>query len=382
MTSPVRIIRALVALLAMTFALAACGASTDRIGVASLAASSGGGGMTERVFLVTSRKPVNDRNMLFSGERSGALHYGAIDVSVPGKRKAGEIEFPGRKPDLSKQFAATAIALSDNEDLFAERLRQEVASWPAGRRTIFIYVHGYNTSFASGLFRTAQLAHDYDVAGVTLHYSWPSANNAAMYLYDRDSADFARTGLVRTLRVAAAAEPESIVLIAHSMGGSIAMEALRELSLAGAGNVVRSIEALVLASPDIDADLFQADLAALTARPGVIAVIASSRDRALQLSSGIRGGEVRVGTPADAERLRAQGVVVIDASNLKDSGDPSGHHAFANAPALMRLLRGSDLSIASLAGAGRATSAAEGIGREGGELTAIAKLKKKVLGED
>lgn len=381
MTSRFTMFRTLFALVAAALALAGCAASADRIGVASLAANETGG-MTERVYLVTTRKPVADRNELFSGERSPTLHFGEINVSVPNDRQAGAIEFPGRKPDLRKQFAATSIALTDSEADFAARLKQEVASWPAGRRTIFIYVHGYNTSFASGLFRSAQLAHDYDVAGVTMHYSWPSAHNAAMYLYDRDSADFARAGFVRMLRIAAAAEPESIVVIAHSMGAAIAMESLRELSLAGAGNILRTIEALVLASPDIDADLFQSELASLTVRPGVIAVVVSSRDRALQLSSGIRGGELRVGSPGDAERLRAQGVVVVDASNFKDGDDPSGHHAFANSPAMIRLLRGSDLSIASLASAGRATSGSEGVGREGGELSAIVKLKKKVLGEE
>lgn len=381
MMPTVRIIRALLVLAATALALAACAASTDRIGVAALTAD-GTSGMVERVYLVTSRKPVTDRNELFSGERSAALSFGEIGVSVPDRRKAGEIVFPSRKPDLSEEFAATSIALTRSEADFAARLKQEVASWPAGRRTIFIYVHGYNTSFASGLFRSAQLSHDYDVAGVTLHYSWPSAHNAAMYLYDRDSADFARAGFVKTLRLAATAEPESIVVIAHSMGAAIAMESMRELSLAGAGNILRTVEALVLASPDIDADLFQAQLASLTVRPGVIAVVVSSRDRALQLSSGIRGGELRVGSPGDAARLRAQGVVVVDASNFKDGDDPSGHHAFANSPAMIRLLRGSDLSIASLASAGRATSGSEGIGREGGELTAIAKLKKKVLGEE
>ena len=249
MTSRFTMFRTLFALVAAALALAGCAASADRIGVASLTANEIGG-MTERVYLVTTRKPVADRNELFSGERSSTLHFGEINVSVPNDRQAGAIEFPGRKPDLRKQFAATSIALTDSESDFAARLKQEVASWPVGRRTIFIYVHGYNTSFASGLFRSAQLAHDYDVAGVTMHYSWPSAHNAAMYLYDRDSADFARAGFVRMLRIAAAAEPESIVVIAHSMGGLVSRDYVKNL---GGSTKVDSL--ITMGTPHYGTDL-------------------------------------------------------------------------------------------------------------------------------
>jgi len=376
-----RPLRAAFALAAIVLVLAACGGSPDRIGVSAVGRSDVG--MIERVFVVTSRKPVEDRNVLFSGERSPALHFADVEVSVPDQRRPGEIAFPKRKPDLHRQFAAIKIGLTDDETLFTQRLKDELATYPEDQRTVFITVHGYNTSFAGGLFRQAQLAHDYGVSGVSLHYSWPSADNAALYLYDRDSADFARAGLVRMLRIAYAAEPTRIIIVAHSMGAALTMEALRDLSISGAGHIVRLVEALVLASPDIDADLFQSELASFQTRPGVIAVIVSKKDRALQLSSGIRGGETRVGLAADADRLRAQGVVVVDASKVKDGDDPTGHYAFSRSPELIRMLRGSGLSIESLAQAGRTTaSSGEGIGAEGGRLAAIVRLGKKVIGED
>ena len=372
-----RITRALIVL--ATIALAACGGNPDRIGVSSLAAD--GVGMVEKIMVVATRRPVADRNMLFSAERSAALHFAEIGVSVPDERAPGEVVFPKKKLDLKTQFAATSIGMTDDEAVFSRRVKEELAKWPEGQRKIFIYVHGYNTTFAAGLFRAAQLSHDYGMTGMTLHYSWPSAGSAAMYLYDRDSADFASAGLVRALRLAYDAEPESIVLIAHSMGAAMAMNALRDLSITGAGHIVRSIEAMILASPDIDADVFAGQVASLSARPGAIAVIVSRNDRALQLSSEIRGGEDRVGLAGDAERLRQQGVIVVDASQFRDGKDRSGHHAFANSPTMIRLLRGSGLSIASLADAGRATLAKEGIGHEGGKLSAIERLKRKVTGD-
>ena len=366
----------LAAALAMTAALSACGNSPDTMGITP--ANALNAAELERVFVVTSRTPSPDRNVLFSAVRSPALHFADITVSVPPKRQTGEIVFPRRKPDLSRQFAAASIAVTDDESLMAERLKAELAFWPEGRRTVFVYVHGYNTSFASGLFRHAQLSHDYGMQGVSLNYSWPSAGKTSLYLYDRDSADFARAGLVRTLRIAEAAGPDNIVLIAHSMGTLLTMEALRELSISGSGHILRRIEALVLASPDIDMDLFSTQLSSFTARPGVIVAIVSAKDRALQVSSGARGGQSRLGQAANREALEQLGVKVIDSTNFKDQEGSAGHHAFASSPTMIRMLANSGLGIGGLARSHSGSSADEGLGSEG--LSAIERLKRKITG--
>ena len=62
------------------------------------------------------------------------------------------------------------------------------------KRRALIFVHGFNNTFAEGLYRIAQLSHDLDLPRVTVHYSWPSAGQALGYVHDRDSALYARDG--------------------------------------------------------------------------------------------------------------------------------------------------------------------------------------------
>lgn len=370
---------ALLALLS-TAVLSGCGGAPARIGIEAVSAPPPGA--TERVFAVTSRQPVADRNVLFSGGRSDALHYADIEVSVPPERKTGTIAWPGRSPDLEKEFAATAITLTEDESAFVAGLRQALEARPAGRRTLFVYVHGYNNSFAWSLFRQAQMAHDYRFDGVSLQYSWPSAGRTALYLYDRDSVDFARAGMVRTLRIAYAAEPDSIVLIAHSMGTYLAMEALRELSISGQGHILRMIEALVLASPDIDSDIFRMQLAAFTDRPRLIAAIVSRNDRALKVSGDIRGGSARIGSGGSNSELERLGVIVIDGSKVDIKDDSARHNAFAAAPAFAAMLRANGFALTDIADPKAPTGLSEGIGKEGGRLAGIVRRGKRLVTRD
>jgi esterase/lipase superfamily enzyme len=98
-----------------------------------------------------------------------------------------------------------------------------------------------------------------------------------------------------------------------------------------------SINHIILASPDIDLDLFRAQLGQLP--PGIrekMYLLVSKDDGALRASRLIAGGVPRVGA-ANAEELEKLGVTVIDLSEIEDSS--SGSHAkFAGSPEVVRLL--------------------------------------------
>ena len=155
--------------LLLSLFLAACVSGPNEIGQilpadANLASS-------EQVMVITSRKPLADKSLLFGADRSDSLHFADITVSVPLSREPGSIKPPEGKPDLAKEFGVTAATLTDDEAIFAARLRTALAARPAGQRSIFIFTHGYNVSFAGGLFSAAQLHHDYKIPGVALNYS-------------------------------------------------------------------------------------------------------------------------------------------------------------------------------------------------------------------
>ncbi len=86
------------------------------------------------------------------------------------------------------------------------------------------------------------------------------------------------------------------MLVGHSMGGFVTMEALRTLSLRGEKHVLRRITALLLAAPDIDLDVFEKQIRDIDPMPRPTAVMTSRSDRALGVSSFITGGHARVGT--------------------------------------------------------------------------------------
>lgn len=371
-------LRACSALLLALF-LAACVTHPKTIGQIVMADTQTAS--SEKVLVVTTRQKSADISQLFSGERSDGLHFAEMVVSVPKMREPGTIKPPKDKPDLSRDFGVTSATLTDDEAIFASRLRADLAMLPAGKRSVFIFVHGYNVSFAAGLFSAAQIHHDYKVPGISLHYSWPSAQKTALYLYDRDSAEFARDGLTRTLKIAAAAKPESIILLAHSMGSFLTMESLRTLSLTGDNATIAKIDALILAAPDIDVDVFRTQLASLTTRPKAMIVLVSEEDKALKLSGELRGGRPRVGAGANKEELVAEGLIVLDIATLRKKGDKLSHSTFANSETLINLVNGGlNLATIERARARQAGVVGDSLGIAGDLLSSIVYLPAQIVG--
>jgi esterase/lipase superfamily enzyme len=367
--------------LIICLAITGCGTSKDNLGIH--AGSNQSVGTIERVFVATNRAPSDDKNILFSGARSDQLRFAEINVSVPKDRKLGSVEFPSEKPNLAKQFAATSVSLTDDEAIFSSRVSASLAALPPQHRNIMIFVHGYNVPFAAGVFDQAQLKHDYEVPGVALHYSWPSAGKTPLYLYDRESAEFARSGLSKTIQIAAAAKPKSIILIAHSMGTYLTMETLRSLSLQGDATLISKIDPLILAAPDIDVDVFRSQLASMNSRPKTMIMMVSEKDRALQASSRLRGGSARVGSGLNKEELTKEGLIVIDLATIGAKGDKLSHSTFANSPILISLVQSGKLSIGSLENSGTAPDGniiGATLGATGDLLSSIVYLPAKIVG--
>ncbi len=213
-------------------------------------------------------------------------------------------------------------------------LNRRLASRPPAQREVFVFVHGYNNNFAEGLFRNAQIVHDYDIGSVPIHFSWASAASFTRYLYDRDSAFIARTGLAKTLELVSKTNANGIVLVGHSMGAVVIMEALRTLSLEKRQDVLKRIKGVLLAAPDLDPDLFRSQIADINPLPQPFTIVVSRRDFALDISRRLAGGEPRIGSGHDIAFLQKKNVQVLDISQV-DSG---GHSVFASSNTLIKLL--------------------------------------------
>lgn len=291
------------------------------------------------IFVATNRVRSGDRSLPYSAERSQSLNFAEFDISIPRNRRPGTVPTANRAADPERVFTARSYHEIPNRQQFIQQLDQALLQRPAEDREILIFVHGYNNNFADSLFRAAQISHDFNVRAVTLHYAWPSAGSLPLYVYDRDSAVVGRGGLAETIRIAAQTKAKRIILVGHSMGAYVVMEALRDLAMSGQGRYLDRLGGVVLAAPDIDLDAFQSQVGDIGTLPRPFVILISRQDRALSISRRIAGGHPRVGSGSDIARLQAKNITVLDASNL----DGGSHSVFANSPTMISLVSDSGL---------------------------------------
>jgi len=288
------------------------------------------------VFVATSR--ARDDRGVFGKDRSRTLNFTELKVSVPPEHEAGKIRAASTRPDPQRQFTIAAEDDFDGENDFINALSKRIKSQPKGNREVTIYVHGYNNSFSDGAFRITQLMHDIELPGTAVHYSWPSAANPLGYTHDRDSMLFARDGLEKLLRDVQKAGPTSIILIGHSMGTLLVMEALRQIEIGTPGWSENRLSGVILISPDIDLDLFRTQADRIADLPQPFAIFVSERDRALRLSARLNGSSKRLGNLEDPDELAEYPVTIVDVSEFANSAD--GHFTFGTSPTLIALLKG------------------------------------------
>ena len=107
------------------------------------------------------------------------------------------------------------------------------------------------------------------------------------------------------------------------MGSWLTVEALRQLRLTKKDDVLDRL-AVVLAAPDIDVEVFRAQMELLGPLRLSVVVLVSSDDRALLVSSRLRGASERLGAlDIDDPRIRkatqAANIALVDISGLRAS---------------------------------------------------------------
>ncbi|WP_347138129.1 alpha/beta fold hydrolase [Paracoccus sp. SSK6] len=275
-----------------------------------------------------------------TGESLPSLWFSRIDVAVPLDRKAGTLAYPsvGQRADPAAQFMVTGGGRFGGPEGFRRAIEDELAGRPAEDRAIILFVHGYNYSFAEGVYRSAQLAHDLHLPGIHAHFSWPSRMKPYAYSGDRDAALYSRDGLVETIALLDGVRGrDRIVLMAHSMGAQLLMEGLRQLAIGGRRDVIDRIDGVVLMAPDLDLRLFRSQVRAIGPLPRPFVIVTSPRDRTLQLSALISDEPLRLGNIPDARPVADLDVVVMDTAAFSTG---SGHFDIADSPALQKLLVG------------------------------------------
>jgi len=290
-------------------------------------------GQVTPVFIATTRQLEAGG---FGPDRSEKLHFARYDISIPPLREVGEINWPSRfaPPNPQRHFLTTNEVLYPEDKAFRADLKRQLA---ANGNEAVIFIHGYNNNFSEGLYRIAQFAHDLELPGAVVHYAWPSAARPLGYVYDRDSAMFARDGLERLIDEVAAAGAQRILLVAHSMGSNLAMEALRQSAIRGDRKTLDRLAGVLLISPDIDVDLFRMQAHAMGELPQPFLIVGSDRDKMLGLSARLTGQKERLGSLSDVSKVADLKVTFMDVGQFSEG---AGHFTLGDSPALIRLLDG------------------------------------------
>lgn len=291
-----------------------------------------------RIFITTTRAASEVQGALFSSQRQPELGLASVDVTVPPTHVVGELERPKRlPPDPRTEFAVVDPVIYGTNASFVAEVNRELAKRPPGERRILLFVHGYNNTTSDAILRLAQFVEDTEFQGVPVLFTWASAAKAPRYVYDLNSALIARVRIKDLSDVLVATRAESVNILAHSMGALLTMEGLVDAQQAGRLGTRKKIDTIMLASPDIDIDLFRTQVGLLPqAIRDKMYVLISENDAALRFSRRIAGGVPRVGG-ADAAELEPLGVTVIDLSEVNDSSSGS-HSKFAGSPEVVRLI--------------------------------------------
>jgi esterase/lipase superfamily enzyme/nucleoid DNA-binding protein len=281
---------------------------------------------TVQVFFGTDRQYVPSATTVskrFTSKRGHSVLYGSCEVSIPGTHKKGELESPfvlrRTRENPEKHVVLLKIDLLSGGDFMPSVVSFQKERKFVGERKALVFVHGYNNSFEDAARRTAQIAEDVGFNGVPMFYSWPSKGTATNYFVDGNEAEQAITHLKDFLQMLAVSESfDSIVLMAHSMGNRALTRAFLALKQDLKKKHLKLFKEIILAAPDIDADVFRNEIApALTSMPAKTTLYASSRDKALSYSKKFNGSP-RAGDAGPA-LVVVPGIETIDASEAQTS---------------------------------------------------------------
>lgn len=311
----------------------------SRPAVTGVTALSAEGATVQPVFIAAQRG-AGQLGPMFGARRSKEVRYGRLDVSVPPGHMPGQLERAVGVADPAKVFAPVGVDnYADVRGLIAALRRNR-----AGDGGLLLFVPGYNNTLEDAAFRLAQIKQDFEIPEPALLFSWPSAGDARGYVYDRDSVLFARDAFEQLLRDLHASGQRRVLLVAHSMGGYLTMETLRQIAIKRDPQVIGILDGVILMSPDLDPDIFRQQAEAVGKLPQPFLIMTSRKDRILSLAGLLAGNKPRLGRIDSAEAVEGLEVTVFDFTEL-DEGEGAGHNVpFASEKAI-RVLRGVDQQV-------------------------------------
>ncbi|MCY2983938.1 MAG: alpha/beta hydrolase [Planctomycetota bacterium] len=289
--------------------------SNGRYAIASLVGMGTASTIALLIMSLTNWQGGTER-LAYGGQYSEQVEYGVCEVSIPVVHQPGELESPQMfkleiKPDIEKHVVLTNVGRLDL-NAFHAALQREM---DRKGKNIFVFIHGYNVSFEDAARRTGQMAYDLKFPGAPVFYSWPSQANWYSYGTDQDNIELS-TNQIRDFLVdiATRSNADTVNLIAHSMGNVGLTAALSEIEQ----GVKPHFNQVVLAAPDIDANVFKNEIASkIVTKSRRTTLYTSKTDLALIASRYFNQGD-RAGD-SGAQVVILDGIETIDATAVDSS---------------------------------------------------------------
>ena len=281
------------------------------------------------ILYVTDRKRDKDDNLFYAG-RSPVLEFGTCSLSigeVSTWRKLYELTTLQKDKDfqvhmekvttLGKFSSPVKGGFADqdpapDDSIFINEIEKQLKT--CDKKSVFIFVHGFNNTFPYAAKTTGQLWHYFGRGGIAITYSWPSGSNGIFgYQPDKESGEFTVFHLKQMLKALSQCPSlKEINILAHSRGTDVTLNAMRELSLElkshGAKLSDMKINNLVLAAADIDLEVFVQRVIAEDVHRGPVRTTfyVGAGDRALNFSQSINMSAQRLGLLAP-DKISKQG---------------------------------------------------------------------------
>lgn len=251
----------------------------------------------------------------FAGERAESVTHGRCRVFVPSDRELGSLgrNILGRIIKGDDRVKLTSVQIL-RESQFWEYLAKEVTALDAEDKQGLVFLHGYNTKFVDAARRTAQLKVDLAHKGPAAFFSWPSLGSPVGYTGDEAAIDGSEQAIQGFLVDFARRSGVSVVhIIAHSMGNRGLLRAMNAIATAAASETPVQFGQIILAAPDVDAQLFRNLAAAYSQLAKRATLYITRNDKAIAASRWLHGF-ARVGLAPPVAVV--PGIDTIDASHV------------------------------------------------------------------
>ncbi|MBO9676333.1 MAG: alpha/beta hydrolase [Sphingobacteriaceae bacterium] len=239
------------------------------------------------IWFGTNRVPIDKNNYEkgFGNNRDTRINYGICSVRIPKSHKIGD----GQPSFWRRLFGAEMMSVKKIKGIpatdFWNSVRSALRSLPQNDKSATIFVHGYNVDFEEAAIQTAQMLSDINLPGIFAFYSWPSLGTLVGYPAD-ESTIMASVKFISEFigNFATMADAKRINIIAHSMGNRGVLDAFERVLKKTFTDTGIKINQIILAAPDVDADVFNDLYEVYTITSKRTTIYVSNRDKALQAS--------------------------------------------------------------------------------------------------